>query len=144
MQQNNHLPINKKQPNLIQTMNNREKIISDYISGYNDFDIEKMIANLDEQVQFENIANGETNMSISGLSAFKKQAEEAKSYFSERTQTIRSFKHMNDRTEVEIDYYAIVAMDFPNGLKIGDELKLQGKSVFTFRDDKIIKITDIS
>jgi hypothetical protein len=35
-------------------------------------------------------------------------------------------------------------MDFPNGLKKGNELILKGKSVFKFLDNKIIKLTDIS
>ena len=55
-----------------------------------------------------------------------------------------SFKHLSDETEIEIDYYAVLGMDFPNGLKRGDELKLKGKSIFKFLNDKIIKLTDIS
>jgi len=36
-------------------------------------------------------------------------------------------------------------MDFPNGIKTGDTIKLAGKSVFVFaQDGKIAKITDIS
>ena len=35
-------------------------------------------------------------------------------------------------------------MDFPNGLKKGQELNLIGKSIFEFDGDKIIKLTDVS
>ena len=125
-------------------MTEREKIISNYIDGYNKFDIEKMVADFDKDVLFENIANGETNMSLGGLMLFKKQAEQAKGFFSTRTQTIKSYKHQNDQTEIEIDYYAILATDLPNGLKKGDVLKLQGKSIFKFSGDRIIKVTDMS
>ncbi len=125
-------------------MTSREKIIAKYIEGYNEFSIEKMIADFDDSIGFENISNGETTMSLSGIAAFKEQAEQAKVYFSTRRQTVRLFKHHDNQTEIEIDYYAILAMDFPNGMKKGDELKLQGQSIFEFKGNKIIKLTDIS
>lgn len=125
-------------------MKSREKIIHGYIAGYNDYDIEKMTEYFDEKVIFENISNGEITMLIKGLEAFKVQAEQAKSYFSTRKQTIKSFKHKAEETEIQIDYYAVLAMDFPNGLKKGDELKLQGRSIFKFSGDKILKLSDIS
>ena len=125
-------------------MNEREKIIKNYIDGYNQFDCDKMLFDFDENVVFENIQKGELNMSLTGLKALRQQAEQAKSYFTTRTQTIISFKHVGDETEIEIDYYAVLGMDFPNGLKRGDELKLKGKSIFKFLNDKIIKLTDIS
>jgi hypothetical protein len=103
-----------------------------------------MVQDLDEAIVFENISNGEMDMSLEGIEAFKEQAEQAKKYFSARMQTIKSFTHTNNETEIGIDYCAVLAMDFPNGLKKGDELKLQGKSVFKFRGDRIIKLTDIS
>ena len=125
-------------------MKNREEIVKNYIAGYNQFDGDKMLIDFDENVIFENIQKGEINMSLIGLKAVRQQAAQAKSYFTTRTQTILSFKHQGDETEIEIDYYAILAMDFPNGLKRGDELKLKGKSIFKFLNNKIIKLTDIS
>jgi hypothetical protein len=125
-------------------MNYRETIISNYIDGYNQFDIDKMVQDFKESIIFENISNGEKNMTLKGLKAFKEQAEQAKNYFSTRTQIVKSLKHKANETEIEIDYHAILDIDFPNGLKKGDELKLKGKSVFKFSGDKIIKLTDIS
>src|SRR4051812_37272772 len=113
-------------------MTDREILITNYIDGYNQFDIDKMVSHFDEHIVFENISNGETSMLLTGLKAFKEQAEQAKDYFSVRTQTIKSFAHQNNETEIEIDYKAILAMDFPNGLKKGEELRLQGKSIFKF------------
>ena len=125
-------------------MTNRETIIQNYIDGYNEFDIYKMVKDLHETIMFENILNGKTTMSLSGLKAFKEQAEESKNYFSARTQTIKSYTHQKDETEIEIDYNAVLAIDFSNDLKAGDELKLTGKSIFTFLGEKIIRLTDIS
>jgi len=125
-------------------MTDREDIIKDYIDGYNQFDIEKMVAALDDNIIFENIQNNEINLSLNGLTEFKLQAETAKTYFTKRTQTIKSFRHFDNTTEIEIDYFAVLAIDFPNGLTKGQELKLSGKSVFEFSGNKIIKLTDIS
>ena len=125
-------------------MTNREKIIQNYIDGYNQFDINKMVADLSDNIVFENIQNGEQNMSLQGLTAFMQQAEQATTYFTERTQTIRSFKHLEHQAEIEIDYCAVLGMDFPNGLKKGQELHLTGKSIFVFEQQKIIRLTDIS
>ena len=125
-------------------MKEREAIINNYIDGYNHFDVDKMVANFDDNIVFENVSNGETNMSLMGVKAFREQAELAKSYFSIRTQTIKSFVHQEDETQIEIEYKAILAIDFPNGVKKGDELNLKGKSNFKFFGDRIIQLTDIS
>lgn len=125
-------------------MTGREKAILNYIDGYNQFDIEKMVADFDENIIFENIQNGLLTMSLIGLKDFIQQAEKAKAYFSKRTQVVNSFNHRDTTTEIEIDYSAILGMDFPNGLKKGQEMKLTGKSIFEFEDHKIIKLIDIS
>jgi hypothetical protein len=125
-------------------MIDRERIIKDYVESYNQFDIDKMIADFDDKIVFENIQNGEVNMALTGLKEFKDQAEEAKKYFSKRVQTITLFKHSESKTEIDIDYHAVLAMDFPNGMKTGEELNLKGKSIFEFLDNKIFKLSDIS
>jgi hypothetical protein len=125
-------------------MKDWEIIIQNYIDGYNRFDIDKMLADFDDHIIFENIQDGQTTMSLTGLTALKQQAEMAKKYFTTRIQTIKSFKHVDNTTEIEIDYHAILAMDFPNGLKKGQELNLSGKSRFVFEKDRVIKLTDIS
>lgn len=125
-------------------MNNKEKIIQNYIEGYNQFDINKMIADFDESVIFENIQNGEINLTLNGIKEFTSQAEKGKEYFSARKQTITSLIQDEITAIIDIDYYAVLAIDFPNGLKAGQELNMKGKSIFQFLDDKIVKLTDIS
>lgn len=125
-------------------MIDREKIIENYIAGYNQFDIDKMVADFDDKILFENIQNGEVNMTLSGLKEFRNQAEEAKKYFSEREQTITLFTHSENQSEIAINYRAVLSMDFPNGMQKGQELNLKGKSVFEFLDDKIVRLADIS
>ena len=125
-------------------MTGKEKMIQNYIEGYNQFDIEKMIADFDESIVFENIQNGEINMTLSGIKEFTAQAERGKEYFSARKQTITSFIQDEITAIIDINYYAVLAIDFPNGLKAGQELTMKGKSIFQFLDDKIVKLTDMS
>ncbi|AIL44743.1 nuclear transport factor 2 family protein [Elizabethkingia anophelis] len=125
-------------------MSRKEHIIRSYINAYNQFDIPGMVANLHDNIVFKNIQDGETNLLLQGKKEFRQQAELTKTYFKERQQNITSVKHSEDHTEIEIDYYAVLATDMPNGLKKGNELRLTGKSIFKFSDDRIIELTDIS
>lgn len=107
-------------------------------------DAENMIADFDDEIVFQNIMNNEQTMYLQGIEEFKKQAIEALSYFSERQQSIETMTHKYNSTEIVISYRAIAAIDFPNGLKKGDEINLKGKSIFEFSaDGKIRKLTDI-
>ncbi len=47
-------------------MNSREEIIKNYINGYNSFNTEMMSRDLDENLLFENIANGNVTDSLVG------------------------------------------------------------------------------
>lgn len=125
-------------------MTNREAIIQNYIDGYNQFDIDQMVKDFDINIVFENVQNGETNLVLNGLSEFRQQAETAKAYFSERTQTITAITHFEHTTEVDIQYVATLAMDFPNELQKGQILQLSGKSIFEFQGNTITRLTDIS
>ncbi|WP_166921148.1 nuclear transport factor 2 family protein [Flavobacterium poyangense] len=125
-------------------MIDRENLIANYIEGYNQFDIDKMMIDFDKTIVFENVQNNEVNMILTGLEEFRNQAEEAKKYFSKRRQVITTFTHSENVTEIEIDYHAVLGMDFPNGMKTGQELSLKGKSIFEFLDNKIVRLTDVS
>lgn len=122
----------------------REKLIKAYLEAYNAKDVEGMIDVLEDEVVFENFSSGEKTHSLSGKKAFQIQANDALAYFFSRRQTIKSITHEEEKTTIEIDYWAIAAMDFPNGIKKGQELSLQGKSVFEFGSKGITKITDKS
>ncbi len=143
------MPISLKARNTVfvknkNTMKIREEIIQGYIDGYNSFDIDKMVENFDRQITFENSSDGNINVSLSGIDEFITQAKQAVSYFTERTQTVVAINHYHNDTEITIDYRATLAIDLPNGMAKGDTLKLQGKSIFTFSENKIIKLVDIS
>lgn len=126
-------------------LNDRTNKIFQYITAYNNMNADSMAIDFAEDVVFLNITNGEKTMELQGIEEFKKQAIEALSYFNEREQSIVSITHTQSSTEIVINYKAIAAMDFPNGLKKGVEIKLKGKSVFEFSaDGKISRLTDIA
>lgn len=126
-------------------MDKKQALIERYIRAYNAFDVEGMLAGLHPDITFRNLVNGEVTLELHGIEAFRKQAEEAKAYFREREQRITAIDASEaDIISVSIDYQGILAVDLPNGLKAGDEMRLSGKSVFRFREGKIIGIEDLS
>ncbi|MFD2203087.1 nuclear transport factor 2 family protein [Shivajiella indica] len=125
--------------------NTRELVIRNYINAYNAFDVHGMIKDMDTNILFENISDGQVTMSLKGIEAFRQQAEQSLSYFSSRNQSIETLVHEKDQTVVELNYRAVLAMDFPNGLKKGDQIQLRGKSIFKFsKENKIIHLKDIA
>jgi hypothetical protein len=125
-------------------MDKKENIVKNYVNAYNSFDVNGMMADLDPSIVFGNVSGGKVNMTLNGLDEFKAQAKQGKNLFSSRKQTITRFIHTDEKTEIEIAYHAVLAIDLPNGMKKGGELNLSGRSIFKFSGDKIIEITDIS
>jgi ketosteroid isomerase-like protein len=123
----------------------QRQIIEKYVKAYNAFDVAGMVKDLHPDIVFENISDGATNLKIQGISGFRQQAENAAQYFREREQQIKNIHFEYDTAEVEIDYSGVVAVDLPNGLKAGDRISMQGKSMFYFDGGgMIIKLQDIS
>lgn len=123
---------------------NHLALINCYINAYNTFDIDTMMSALHPDIEFKNISNGEINALTQGIEAFRALAEQSKNLFRSRQQTIISVETTENQTCVDVAFEAVIAIDLPNGLKAGDTLKLAGRSEFTFRDGKIVSISDIS
>jgi len=121
-----------------------KQLVEAYIEAYNHFDVAGMLAPLHDDVVFRNVSNGETTLTLTGREAFRQQAEQATQYFSAREQRVTNWQVNGQRVEVVIDYTAVAAIEFSNGLKPGDSLHLQGKAVFQVEDGHIISIEDIS
>lgn len=119
-------------------------MVTAYVKAYNRFDVDAMVADLHDEIEFRNSANGEVNLTTTGRENFRQQAAQAKQYFSQREQRITNWLTADNRVEISIDYTGVAAIEFSNGLKPGDTLHLQGKTIFQFRDGKISAIEDIS
>ena len=59
-------------------------------------------------------------------------------------EVVTNFKFVGDIVTVDIYYEKVLAADFPNGMKAGKVLRLNGQSEFEFKDGKIYRITDFS
>ena len=121
-----------------------QSIVQNYVDAYNRFDIDGMMQDFHPDIIFENVANDVVALKTEGIDAFRKQAESALGFFSEREQRITSWGSQYDVVSIDIDYKATLQVDLPNGMKTGDVMELKGKSVFTIMNDKIIMIQDIS
>jgi ketosteroid isomerase-like protein len=120
------------------------QLIRDFIAAYNRFDVAGMTRHLHPDVAFRNISGGKVTHATNGMAEFTQQAQAATQYFSERQQQITGIEFQDNTATVFIDYSAMLAIDLPNGLKAGDKINLQGKSVFSFADHKIICLEDYS
>ncbi len=127
----------------ITSKENRE-LIEHYIEAYNAFDVAGMVQLLHPDIVFRNFANGELNTETRGVEEFKMLAEQSSQIFSSRRQSIASYSAVVNQIEVQIDYEGILVVDLPNGLKAGDKLQLEGKSVFEMTDGKLSLIEDYS
>lgn len=127
-------------------MNDQDKlkVIENYIHAYNHFDLDGMLRDIHKDIRFENISGGKIDLTTRGIDDFKVQAEYAMTYFKERRQKILKINFYEDRIELDIDFFCVLAVDLSEKLKSGDTLKLKGKSIFTFKENKIIGIHDFS
>jgi hypothetical protein len=61
------------------------------IDTYNSFDIDRMLSDMRDEIKFENISNGEINLTTNGIEELRNQAEQAKQLFKERKQEITEY-----------------------------------------------------
>ncbi|WP_354502768.1 nuclear transport factor 2 family protein [Paenibacillus favisporus] len=114
------------------------------MEAYNAFDIEGMLSVLHPDVIFRNIVGNEVSVETKGLQSFRALAEKAAALFSTRHQTIFELREINGRIEADIDYTGVLASDLPDGVKAGDTIRLQGRSIFMIKDGKLSLIEDYS
>jgi len=119
-------------------------LVDRYIDAYNRMDIEGMLLTVHPDVKFWNISGGTVNAHANGAEEFRALAEQSKSLFSERRQTVQSFEPKDNTAVASIAFYAVIAQDLPNGWKKGQVLSLAGCSEFAFSGERILTITDIS
>lgn len=122
----------------------RVNMIYTYLEAYNSFDIEGMIAVLHDDIAFKNVVGSEVTTSAFGIDEFREVAERSKSVFRRRCQTIRSIEAEDDQVFIGIDFEGTLAIDLPNGMKVGEVIRITGRTEFVFRDGLIQQITDIS
>lgn len=127
------------------TEQEKRDLINHYLEAYNSFDIAGMMVTLHPDVEFANISDGNVNATASGADEFYQMANQSKTLFTSRQQTVMAFDApAADKASIEVAYEGVLASDLPNGMKAGDVLKLNGRSEFEFKDDRISRIVDYS
>ena len=122
----------------------KKDLIERFVRAYNSFDVDGMMALMHPECSFQNISGGEVTASAKGLRQFRELAETAKTLFSTRSQTITTYQYDAESVTVDIDYQGVLCVDLPGGPKVGQVLKLKGKSIFRFRDGLIYELIDQS
>jgi len=125
------------------TINKRE-IIERYMEAYNAFDIDLMLLLLHPDVRFKNLSDGKITAQTTGKSEFESLARQSATLFRTRAQTIKSLKITGDKAIAEIHFNAVLAKALSNDTKAGDNVALQGRSEFVFKDGLIWSIVDES
>lgn len=119
-------------------------IVTDYLAAYNARDVAGMVRCLSDDVHFVNMSGGAVSAETNGIDAFTALAHQGVAVFAQRTQTVTNCIACNGHVTLRIDYRAMVAVDLPNGWKAGQEIRLDGVSVFTLRNGTITELVDIS
>ncbi len=122
----------------------KRKLIEQYVSAYNAFDVDGMISLLHPEIEFKNISGGEVDSTLTGKSEFRAMAEESKAFFKLRKQTINRYDISNDRASIDISYEGVLATDLSNEMKSGETIRIDGRSEFFFKDGKIYRIIAVS
>ncbi len=125
-------------------MKQKIEIIQAYINAYNTFDISGMLKDLHTNIIFENYESETLTLATQGIKEFETQAKKAALLFQSRMQRIVDISKNENEVVVAINYHGILAVDISEEVKKGEEITLNGKSIFFFRDQKISKIIDIS
>jgi ketosteroid isomerase-like protein len=127
-------------------MTNEEQkaAIQKYIAAYNNFDVDGMAVLVHPEVVFKNIAGGEVNAETVGVDQLRELANKSKALFSSRHQKATNFEFTGGSVTVDIAYEGVLAVDLPNGMKVGEVLRLKGRSEFEFKNGKISSIIDFS
>lgn len=123
---------------------NQQELIERYLTAYNSFDVDGMLAVLSPDVRFENYSGGQLTVSVNGIEEFKQLAEQSSALFSEREQRVTRLTVSNETAMADIAYRGRLAVDLPDGPASGTVLDLKGQSEFYFKGGRISKIIDRS
>jgi hypothetical protein len=119
-------------------------LIERYVTAYNAFDVEGMLATLAADVRFENWSGGRLTAASDGRDAFRVLAEQAKTMFAEREQRVTALAPRGDALVAAIAWRAQLAVDMPGGPPAGTRLALRGESEFVVRDGRLALVVDRS
>ena len=83
------------------TEDEMRSLIERYITAYNAFDVDGMLSAIHSDIDFQNISGGAITATASGIDEFRSLAEQSRSYFSSRRQTITNLAVDGQRASAE-------------------------------------------
>ncbi|PLX71445.1 MAG: hypothetical protein C0602_01145 [Denitrovibrio sp.] len=111
----------------------KESIVIKYINAYNKKDIDEMLKYVTWDVAFSSMSEDKVNVEIFGKSNFQELMKSTQSLFRKRELIIKSIKFIEGKIWIDTRLEAVFATNLPNGIKKGDELKVDSSYEFTFR-----------
>jgi len=117
-------------------------LLTDYIRRYNEKNIDGMLELFHDDVVFESISSATGYINVRGKENLRKLAEKSAEIFAERRQNVTNMVLDENSMAVEVEYWAKLAMDLPDGKKAGEEVRFRGASFFVVRDGRIGRLTD--
>ena len=117
-------------------------LIERYVTAYNDFDVDGMLATLAADVRFENWSGGQLTAACDGRDAFRVLAEQARALFAQREQRVTALAPRGDTLVAAIAWRGQLAVDMPGGPPAGTRLTVRGESEFVVRDGRLAVVVD--
>jgi steroid delta-isomerase-like uncharacterized protein len=120
----------------------RRNLIDAYIAAYNQFDLERMLALVTDDVHFEHHTGDELSVETTGKAELGKLARVGAALFAARTQTVIDMHEEGTVVIATIDFHGEIGEDIPDGPGAGSIIEMQGTSEFGFHGGKINRIID--
>lgn len=111
-----------------------QRVVEDYLTSYNSFNIDKMLEYFTEDCRFELIRAGEDKITCQGKAKLKEWITQ--SAFVEKRQTVTKWIIAKDFVVVEIDYTPRLASE--------EEPVLKGISIYEIELGKIKRLVNFS
>lgn len=116
-------------------------IVENFIHSFNSYNIEGMTKDLAENFGYEHLRNGEAGLRAIGIESFKELLRSAEHTYKSRQETIESWELSKYHIEIESSFKGTLATDLSNGMKMGDVIAFDVRTIFEFADGKIECVT---
>lgn len=122
----------------------RRAVVDRYLAAYNAFDVAAMVALAHPAMHFENVSGDQVTAAADGREAFRELAEQSRTLFTSRRQTLLAYRDEAGQVEIEVEFEGVLATSVAPQMPAGTTIRLRGRSRFTFRDGLIASIVDES
>jgi hypothetical protein len=122
----------------------KKQLIESYLIAYNRMDVDAMMRVFHDEVIFRNRSGGVVTLELKGKEALRQQAAMVVDYFETREQRVLGMAEENEEMVVRIAYSAVLKKEIPGVGGPGHLMRLEGKSVFRFREELISELEDSS